>query len=377
MAKRDYYEILGISRTATEVEIKSAYRKMVKENHPDLHPDDQSAVVRLEEINEAYAVLCDSGKRSRYDQFGHDGVNMGDGAGGFDFGGGFSGFGGFESIFDTFFGGSNPRQQRNGPQRGGDLRYDMTITFEEAAFGVEKTFKFQRNEACEACGGSGAKAGTSPKQCPTCHGSGTVRITTNSLFGQVVTQRPCTTCNGTGAIIEERCPTCHGSGKTRVTRTATVKIPAGIDNGQIITMTGEGEPGAKGGPAGDLYIHVTVKPHKLFKRDGYNLYCDIPLTITQAALGGEIDIPTLEGLVPYTLPEGTQPNDEIRLKGKGIQMLRGGGKGDLYITIRVDVPRKLNEQQKELLRAFENSLSGKEYETRKSFFERMKDYFTQ
>ncbi|MDL2319203.1 molecular chaperone DnaJ [Eubacteriales bacterium OttesenSCG-928-A19] len=371
-SKRDYYEVLGVTRTASEEEIKVAYRRRAKECHPDLNPEDKTAEVRFKEVNEAYEVLMDGNKRARYDQFGHEGVNMG---GGFE--GGFGGFGGFDSIFDTFFGGMGGRpQQRNGPERGSDLRYDMTITFEEAAFGVKKEFRFQRQENCEECGGTGAQKGTSPKQCETCHGTGTVRMTSNSMFGQVVTQRPCTTCNGTGQIIEEKCPKCGGSGRVRATRTATVNIPAGIDNGQVITMSGQGEPGLRGGPPGDLYVYITVEEHKLFKRDGFNLYCEIPLTITQAALGGTIDIPTLEGLVPHELPEGTQPGDEIRLRGKGIQMLRGPGKGDLYVHVRVDVPRKLSEEQKELLRAFEASLTGKEYETRKSFFDRMKDLFT-
>lgn len=381
MAKRDYYEVLGVSRTATEEEIKVSYRRKAKECHPDLHPDDSTAEVRFKELNEAYEVLLDGNKRARYDQFGHEGMNMGGGPGGFDYGGFGGGFGGFDSIFDTFFGGgggfSGRQQQRNGPERGADLRYDITITFEEAAFGVKKEFRFQRSENCAECEGTGAKKGTSPKQCPTCHGTGTVRMTTNSLFGQVVTQRPCTTCNGTGEIIEERCPKCGGSGRVRATRTATVNIPAGIDGGQVITMQGQGEPGTRGGPAGDMYVYVTVGPHKLFKREGYNLYCEIPLTVTQAALGGPIEIPTLEGPTTHDLSEGTQPGDEIRLKGKGIQMLRGNGKGDLFVRVRVDIPRRLSDEQKELLRAFEASMTGKEYETRKSFFERMKDHFSQ
>lgn len=373
LAKRDYYEVLGVSKSATEEEIKSAYRRKAKESHPDLHPNDKAAEQRFKEVNEAYEVLSDANKRARYDQFGHEGPNLG-GAGGFDFGGGFGGFG-FDSIFDTFFGGGGTRQ-RNGPERGADLRYDMTITFEEAAFGAKKEFRFQRSENCDTCGGSGAKAGTSPQTCPTCGGSGAVRVTTNSLFGQVVTQRPCSACGATGKIIHEKCPKCGGGGRMRATRTATVNIPAGIDNGQVIPMTGQGEPGVRGGPAGDLYVYVTVKPHKLFKRDGYNLYCDIPLSVTQAALGAEIEIPTLEGPMKHQVPEGTQNDTEFRFRGKGITMLRGSGKGDLFVKVRVDVPRKLSDKQKELLRAFEDSLSGKEYETRKSFFDRMKDYFT-
>lgn len=375
MAKRDYYEVLGVAKNATEEEIKSAYRKKAKESHPDLHPDDKASEIRFKEVNEAYEVLSDANKRARYDQFGHEGPNMG-GAGGFDY----SGFGGFESIFDTFFGGGGGMgggRQRNGPERGADLRYDIAITFEEAAFGCKKEFKFQRSENCDSCKGTGAKPGTSPQKCSTCNGTGTVRMTSNSLFGQVVTQRACSNCNGTGQIIVDRCPKCGGNGKVRATRTATVNIPAGIDNGQVIPMGGQGEPGSRGGPAGDLYVYVTVKPHKLFKRDGYNLYCEMPLTITQAALGGDIEIPTLEGTITHMVPEGTQNDMEFKFRGKGIQMLRGNGKGDLYVKVKVDVPRRLTDRQKELLKQFEDSLSGKEYETRKSFFDRMKDHFTQ
>lgn len=374
LAKRDYYEVLGVSKNATEAEIKTAYRHKAKECHPDLHPDDKAAEERFKEINEAYEVLSDANRRARYDQFGHEGPNMG-GVGGFDFGGGFGGFGGFGDIFDTFFGGGS-RQTRNGPERGADLRYDVTITFEEAAFGCKKTFKFQRSENCEACHGTGAKDGSSLKRCTVCNGTGTVRTTTNSLFGSMVTQRPCSACNGTGQVITEKCPGCGGAGRVRATRTATVNIPAGIDNGQVITMTGHGEPGLRGGPPGDLHVYVAVRPHKLFKREGYNLYCEIPLSFTQAALGGTLEIPTLEGPMEHHIPEGTQTDTEFRFRGKGIQMLRSSGRGDLFVRVRVDVPRRLSDRQKELLKQFEDSLTGKEYETRKSFFERMRDLFS-
>ncbi|HIT69513.1 MAG TPA: molecular chaperone DnaJ [Candidatus Aphodomonas merdavium] len=370
MAKRDYYDVLGVSKGAGEAEIKSAYRKKAKECHPDLHPDDKEAEARFKELNEAYEVLNDPDKRARYDQFGFEGVN---GQPGFE--GGFDGFSGFGDIFSTFFGGG-VRQTRNGPERGADLRFDLTITFEEAAFGCKKEFRFQRSEPCDACKGSGAKPGTQPEKCSVCKGTGTVRGVQNSLFGQVVTQRPCSACGGTGQVIKEKCPKCGGKGNVRVSRTATVNIPAGIDNGQVMTLSGQGESGVRGGPAGDLYVYIRVKPHKLFKREGYNLYCELPLSFTQAALGGEIQIPTLEGPIPYNLPEGTQNDTELRFRGHGVQMLRANGKGDLYVKVRVDVPRRLTDHQKELLKQFEDSLSGKEYETRKSFFERMKDYFS-
>lgn len=372
--KRDYYEVLGVQKNATDDEIKKAYRKLAKENHPDLHPDDKDAEERFKEVNEAYEVLSDSNKRARYDQFGHEGPNMG-GAGYGDF----SGFGGqgFDSIFDFFFNGAEGggQRRRNGPERGQDLRYDLTLTFEEAAFGCKKEFKFQRNENCEACGGTGARAGTQPKTCPTCGGSGQMKVTTQSLFGQVVNMRTCSTCGGTGKIITDKCPKCAGQGRVRVMRTATIKIPAGIDNGQVLPMSGQGEPGVRGGPAGDLYVYINVKPHRLFKRDHFDLHCEIPISFTQAALGGEIDVPTLEGSVKYNIPEGTQNDTVLRIRGQGIQQLRGSGKGDLFIKVRVEVPKRLSDKQKDLLRQFEDSLTGKEYEGRKSFFDRVRDSF--
>jgi molecular chaperone DnaJ len=376
--KRDYYEILGVQKNASDEDIKKAYRKAAKESHPDLHPNDKGAEARFKEVNEAYEVLSDGNKRARYDQFGHEAPNMG--GGGNPFGGGFSGFGGagqgFDSIFDFFFNGAGAQQQRrNGPERGADLRYDLTISFEEAAFGCKKEFKFNRNEQCETCGGSGAKPGTQPQTCPTCSGTGQVKVTSQSLFGQVVNMRTCTACGGTGKLIAEKCSKCGGKGRIRVMRTATVNIPAGIDNGQVMTMSGQGEPGTRGGPAGDLYVYISVRPHRLFQRDGYNLHCDVPISFSQATLGGEIEVPTLEGAIKHTLPEGTQNDTEFRLKGHGVQMLRGSGKGDLFIKVRVEVPRRLNDKQKEMLRQFEESLTGKEYEGRKSFLDRLKEGF--
>jgi molecular chaperone DnaJ len=373
--KRDYYEVLGVNKSATDEDIKKAYRKAAKESHPDLHPNDKGAEERFKEVNEAYEVLSDENKRARYDQFGHEGPNMGGGSG---FGGGYSGFGGagFNSIFDFFFnGGQQQQQHRNGPERGADLRYDLTISFEEAAFGAKKEFKFQRNESCDACSGSGARAGTQPKTCPTCNGSGQVKVTSQSLFGQIVNMRTCSACGGTGKIIADKCPKCAGQGRVRVMRTATVQVPAGIDNGQVMTLSGHGEPGLRGGPSGDLYVYIAVRPHRLFKREGYNLLCDIPVSFTQATLGGEIDVPTLEGAIKHTIPEGTQNDTVLRLRGQGVPMLRGGGKGDLFIKVRVEVPRRLSERQKELLRQFEESLTGKEYEGRRSFLDRLKEGF--
>ena len=371
--KRDYYEVLGVSKTATQDEIKSAYRKKAKECHPDLHPDDKTAMDRFKELNEANEVLSDPKKREQYDRYGFDTPNMGGGnpfggAGGFDF----SGMGGFDSIFDQLFNGGASSAQRNGPMQGNDLRYELRITFEEAANGCEKSFEFYRNENCETCHGTGAKPGTSPTTCPTCHGSGQIR----QSGGWMTTVRTCPNCGGTGTVITDKCTSCGGSGRVRKRRTATVKVPAGIDNGQTIVMSNQGEPGVRGGANGDLYINVLVKPHKLFRREGFNLKLDLPISFTQAALGGEVDVPTLNGTVKYRIPEGTQNDTEFRLKGQGIQQLNMPGKGDLLVRVRVEIPRKLSDKQKDLLRQFEESTTGKEYETRKTFMDRVKEIFS-
>ena len=373
--KRDYYEVLGVAKGASDDEIKKAYRKAAKASHPDLHPDDKEAEARFKEINEAYEVLSDPQKRARYDQFGHEDPRMGGG------GAGYGGFGGFEDIFDMFGGfggfggGGRSASRQNAPQRGADLQYTLQLTFEEAAFGCKKEFKFQRNATCDACKGSGAKAGTQPQTCSTCGGSGQQRVTMNSPFGQVQTMRTCQSCGGKGKVIKERCTKCSGSGFTRVTRTVTMNVPAGVDDGQNFkTIPGEGEPGRNGGPSGDLYVICSVKPHKIFKRDRYDLYCDVPISFTQAALGGDIDVPTLEGTTKFNIPAGTQEGTSFRIRGQGVQQLRGTAKGDLFFTVHVEVPKHLGEKQKELLRQFEDSLSGREYERRKSFADQVKSY---
>ncbi|MBQ8535990.1 MAG: molecular chaperone DnaJ [Clostridia bacterium] len=371
MAKRDYYEVLGVDKKATQDEIKRAYRKHAKECHPDLHPNDKTAEDRFKELNEANEVLSDPEKRAKYDQFGFDGP-----MGGNPFGGGyqdFSDFGGFGSIFDTIFGGGmgGASARRNGPQQGNDLRYDLRIAFEEAVNGCEKSFDFYRNENCDTCKGSGAKPGTQPQTCPTCHGSGQVR----AGGGFMVTVRTCPTCGGSGQQIVDKCTSCQGTGRVRRRRTATVKVPAGIDNGQTIVMNGQGEPGLRGGPSGDLYITISVKPHKLFRREGYDLFLELPISFTQAALGADVDVPTLGGKMKYHIPEGTQNDYEFRLKGQGVPYLRSTNKGDLVVRVRVDIPKKLTEKQKELLRQFDEVSTGKEYESRKSFLDRVKDLF--
>ena len=370
--KRDYYEVLGVDKNASAEDIKKAYRKKAKECHPDLHPNDKEAEARFRELNEANEVLSDPDKRARYDQFGfNDPMN---GGGGFDTSGlcGCGGFGGLGDIFSQMCGGGMGSSRRaNAPQQGNDLRYDLRISFEEAVFGCEKSFEFYRSELCEDCHGTGAKPGTQPQTCPTCKGSGQVRV----QGGFMTTIRTCQTCGGTGKVIKDRCVKCGGTGRVKRKRTATVKVPAGIDNGQTIVMNGQGEPGINGGPNGDLYIVITVRPHKLFRRDGTNLYLDMPISCPTAAVGGEIDIPTLKGTVKYTVPEGTQNDTEFRLRGKGVPQVRSSYVGDLIVRVRVEVPTRLSDKQKELLRQLDESSTGKEYKERKSFLDKMKGLF--
>ena len=366
--------MLGVSKNASDEEIKKAYRKKAKECHPDLHPDDKEAVERFKELNEANEVLSDPDKRARYDQFGFEdpmaGMGGGNPFGGFDFGG----MGGFGDVLETFFGGGmGSRASRSqGPVQGNDLRYELRITFEEAAKGCEKSFEIYRNEICESCKGSGAKAGTAPVTCPTCKGTGQIR----QSGGWMTTVRTCSSCGGTGKIIKEKCQDCNGSGRKRRKRTVKVKVPAGIDNGQTIIMNGQGEPGMRGGPNGDLYIVVGVKPHKLFQRDGFNLLLDFPISFVTATLGGDVEVPTLSGPIKYRIPEGTQPGTEFRIRNAGIQMLRGNGKGDLILRARVEIPRRLNSKQKDLLRQFEETTSDREYDNRKGFMDRVKELFS-
>ena len=372
--KRDYYEVLGVDKTATDEDIKRAYRKKAKECHQDLHPDDKTAVDRFKELNEANEVLSDPDKRARYDQYGFNDPMQGMGGGGNPFEGfGFGGMGGMGDIFDQLFNGGMGRGSRSqGPVAGNDLQYELRITFEEAAKGCEKSFEIYRNEVCETCSGNGAKPGTSPVTCKTCNGTGQVRVN----GGWMTTVRTCAACNGTGKTITDKCPTCGGNGRVRKKRTVTVKVPAGIDNGQTIIMHGQGEPGMRGGPTGDLLITVGVRPHKLFRRDGYNLLLDFPISFVTAALGGDIDVPTLDGSVKYRIPEGTQPGTEFRIKGAGIQQLRGNGKGDLILRVKVEIPRKLNSKQKDLLKQFDDITGDREYENRKSFMDRVKEIFS-
>ena len=376
MAKRDYYEVLGIDKGADEAAIKKAYRTLAKKNHPDVNPGDKEAEERFKEINEAYQVLSNPQKRAQYDQFGHDGP-QGFGGGAYsDFSGFGGGFGGFDDIFSTIFGGGFGGGRRNGPVPGDDLRCDVTVTLEEAAFGCEKEINLVRDEECPECHGSRAKPGSKVEKCPTCGGTGQERVTQNTPFGRMQNVRTCTKCGGTGQIISDPCTKCHGRGKIRVSRRKSVKVPAGISDGQVLTIRGQGGLGERGGPAGDLLIVVRVKAHKLFQREGDNLYIEMPITFTQAALGAEIEVPTLKKMVKLSIPEGTQPGQVFTIRGEGVTHLRGSGRGDLYVTAMVEIPKKLSEKQKELLRQFDGTVSGNQYEKKKSVLNRIKDAFS-
>ena len=378
--KRDYYEVLGVAKDADEATIKKAYRQLAKKNHPDANPDDPGAEDRFKEINEAYQVLSNPQKRAQYDQFGHEGP-QGFGSGGYGdfsgFGGFGGGFGGFDDIFSTIFGGAAGGGARNnGPIPGDDLRYDLTISFEEAAMGCEKEINLVRDEECPTCHGTGAKPGSKVDTCPTCHGTGQERVVRSTPLGRMQTVTTCSRCHGAGKIITEPCQKCHGRGKVRVSKRRTVRVPAGIDNGQVLTLRGQGGLGERGGPPGDLQIVITVKPHKLFRRREDDLYIDMPITFTQAALGAELDVPTLTSPIKYKFPEGTQPGQIFRIREQGVNHLRGGGKGDLYVTAVVEIPKKLTAQQKDLLRQFDGTTNTNQYEKKKSFFDRVRDAFS-
>ncbi len=379
--KRDYYELLGVDKSASDDELKKAYRKAAKKYHPDLHPGDAEAEKMFKEVNEAYEVLSDSTKRARYDQFGHAGVDPNFGAGQGGYGGGFGGFGDFGDlgdIFGSFFGGGfgGGRQANpNAPRRGADTSASVNLSFEEAAKGCKKTIKVTRIETCEDCGGSGAAKGTTAKSCPQCHGTGQVRVTQRTPFGAMQTAKVCDHCRGTGKIIETPCSSCDGKGRIRRTKERTIEIPAGIDDGQTISLRGGGDAGVNGGPSGDLHLHVSVRPHAIFERDGFDVYCEIPITFSQAALGCEITVPTLDGKVKFDIHEGTQPGDEFKLRGKGIQRLNYSGRGDQYVKIVVEVPKNLSKEQKEKLKEFDALDSETNYKNRKGFFEKVKEFF--
>ena len=375
--KRDYYEVLGVSKGASDEEIKKAYRKLAKKYHPDMNPGDKEAEARFKEVNEAYEILSNKEKRARYDQFGHAGVDPNYGAGG----GGFTGdFGDIDlgDLFGSFFGGfggggfGSSAGRRNGPQKGESLRASLTITFEEAAFGCEKEVSVDRYETCASCHGSGCADGTSPEICPDCHGSGQVQVRRQTPMGVFATTSPCGRCGGKGRIIKTPCTACRGSGLEHKRRTIQAKIPAGIDNGQTISIRGQGHAGKNGGPSGDLLITITVRPHELFRREGTSVLCEAPITFAQACLGAELEIPTIDGKVKYELPEGTQSGTTFRLKGKGIPELNGRGRGDQYVTVYIETPRNLNREQKDALKKFAESVGDNNYEERRKFFRKFK-----
>lgn len=377
MSKRDYYDVLGVSKDADQSEIKKAYRKKAMKYHPDKNSGDEASEQKFKEINEAYEILSDKEKRKMYDQYGHAGVNQNAGPGG-GFSGGFSGgFGGFEDIFGDIFGdGFGGSRSSNRPRKGSNVKTQITIDFEEAVFGAKKEVEFYRVEECPTCHGDGAEPGTDKHTCDKCNGSGEVRYTQRSLFGQSVSVRACDKCNGTGEIFDTPCHTCKGHGVVKKRRTIDIDIPAGIYNGASIAIRGEGNLGKNGGPKGDLIIYISVRSHKIFKRDGDDIFCEIPITFTQAALGSEIIVPTIDGKISFKIPAGTQSGKQFRLKNKGVKVLNGHGRGDQYVKVKVEVPKNLNDKQKDLLKQFDQeSEKGQSYSEQKNFFDKVKELF--
>ena len=381
--KRDYYEVLGVSKSATPDEIKKAYRQLAKKYHPDLNPDNKEAEAKFKEANEAYEILSDSDKKEKYDRFGFAGVDPSYGAG--QPGGGFGGFGGFDGgmdfdlgdLFGSFFGGfggGGGRSNPNAPRRGNDIQTNIYISFEEAAKGCKKTVEFQKIEVCDECSGSGAAKGSSPQTCPDCNGRGQINVQQRTPFGTISTSKPCQRCGGKGTFNPNPCSRCKGAGRIRRTVKQEINIPAGIDDGQIFTVRNQGNAGANGGPAGDLRVGVVVKPHPFFERDGYNVWYDVKVSFVQAALGDKLRVPTLDGDVEYILPAGTQPGDIFKLKGRGIQVLNSTRRGDQLIRVNIEVPKNLNDKQKEALMSFNTTMGAKavEPEEKKGFFGKKK-----
>ena len=375
--KRDYYEVLGISKTASDDEIKKAYRSLAKKYHPDVNPGDKSAEEKFKEVNEAYAILSDGDKRAAYDSYGHsafDGTGAQNGAGGF---GGFDGGFDFGDIFGSFFGGGfgggSGSQRRNAPMRGDDIGVRITLTFEEAVFGVKREISYNRVQKCPDCSGSGAAKGTTAETCSACGGSGQRRVTQRIGGMAFQSTATCTACGGSGKIIKTPCSNCRGTGYVKVTKKLEVNIPAGIDDGGRVALRGQGNDGRNGGPAGDLIIIVSVRPSPIFERSGSDLYCEVPISVTDAVLGAEIDVPTLEGKEKFTIPEGTQPDTDFVLRGKGVPYLGNSNRrGDLIFTVKVEIPQKLNSKQKELLRQFAESCGDANYAKRSGFFKKFK-----
>ncbi|MBQ9940480.1 MAG: molecular chaperone DnaJ [Clostridia bacterium] len=372
-SKRDYYEVLGIPKTSTDDEIKKSFRKLAMKYHPDRNPGDKEAEEKFKEINEAYEVLSNPEKKGLYDQYGHAGVDPQYGAGA---GGGFGGFGGFDmdfgDIFGSMFGGSS--RTRNGPVRGDDIGFRISLTFEEAAFGCKKEISYSRVEKCAECSGSGAAAGTTAETCSKCRGTGQMNVRQNTAFGMFQTTRTCDNCRGTGKIIKTPCKKCSGTGYEKKNKKLELNFPAGIDDGQRISARGQGNAGRNGGPAGDLVVEVQLKKHPVFERDGYTVFCQVPITMVEATLGAEIEVPTLDGNIKYTIPEGTQNGKRFTLKNRGIQVVNAARRGDQIIEIEVEIPKNLNEKQKSILREFESSLGNNNNARKKGFLDKLKDY---
>ncbi|MGY4690362.1 molecular chaperone DnaJ [Salibacterium sp. K-3] len=370
MSKRDYYEVLGLDQDASVDDIKKAYRKLARKYHPDVNSE-EGAEEKFKEVKEAYDTLSDPQKKSNYDRFGHADPNQGFGGAG----GGAGDFGGFGDIFDMFFGGGG-RRDPNAPRQGADLQYTMTLSFKEAAFGKETEIEIPREEECETCDGSGAKPGTSPETCTKCGGNGQLNIEQNTPFGRVVNRRACDRCQGTGQMVKDKCTTCGGRGSVKRNKKINITVPAGVDYGQQVRVAGEGEAGVNGGPPGDLFVVFNVQSHEFFDRDGDDVYCEMPLTFAQAALGDEIEVPTLRGKVKLKIPAGTQTGTNFRLRGKGIPNVHGRGQGDQHVKVQVITPKKLDERQKELIREF-SELSGDHQveEQHQNFFEKVKRAF--
>lgn len=382
--KRDYYEVLGVAKTASEDEIKKAYRKLARQYHPDFHPDDAECADKFKEINEAYEVLSDSDKRSRYDQFGHAGVDPNYQGGGYGGGNPFSGsgFGDMGDIFDSIFGsgfggfgggGYGARSNVNSPRKGQDINVNVTIEFMEACKGVKKEIKVQRIDNCPDCNGSGSANGTT-ETCTDCNGSGSVRVTQRTAFGNISTMKTCSKCGGKGKIVSNPCPKCSGSGRVRNTSTITVDIPAGIDDGQTLRVSGKGSAGVNGGPNGDLLVTVSVKSSSIFQRDGYDVYCEMPITFAQAVFGAELTVPTIDGNVKYSISEGTQTGTKFRLRGKGVKRINRSERGDQYVVVNVEVPKNLSKRQKELLKEFDSSMGEGNYNKRNNFSNKLKNF---
>ena len=374
--KRDYYEVLGVDKSADANAIKKAYRSLAKKYHPDMNPGDKEAEAKFKEVNEAYAVLSDEEKKAKYDQFGHAAFDPAAGGGGF--GADFGGFGDFGDIFSSFFGGgfggSSGGRRANAPTRGDDIGIRLTISFEEAAFGVKKEVSYNKIQKCTECGGSGAAKGTSAETCHACGGTGQKRVTQRLGGMQFQSTAPCDTCRGTGKVIKTPCSACRGSGSVRATKSLTVTIPAGIDDGQKIALRGQGCDGRNGGPAGDLIITIQVKPHSVFEREEFDIYCEIPITVAEATLGAEIKVPTLEEPVNYTIPEGTQPGTTFTMRGKGIPYVNNNNRrGDLIFRVNVEIPRGLNEKQKDAMRTFAESCGESNYTKKSGFFKKRKN----